>query len=55
MQPSGASPLDEAALARITALQRDGSPDLLGHLMTLKRARQVYIRRPEGELVMKRN
>ena len=29
--------------------------DLLGHLMTLKRARQVYIRRPEGELVMKRN
>ncbi|MCB1749076.1 MAG: response regulator [Gammaproteobacteria bacterium] len=35
VQPSGASPLDEAALARITALQRDGSPDLLGHLIGL--------------------
>ncbi|MGE0487133.1 MAG: response regulator [Gammaproteobacteria bacterium] len=35
VQPSGASPLDSAALARITALQREGSPDLLGHLIGL--------------------
>ena len=32
---SGASPLDADVLARITALQRDGSPDLLGRLVGL--------------------
>jgi CheY-like chemotaxis protein/HPt (histidine-containing phosphotransfer) domain-containing protein len=32
---SGASPLDAEVLARITALQRDGSPDLLGRLVGL--------------------
>ncbi|MEQ8233527.1 MAG: response regulator, partial [Gammaproteobacteria bacterium] len=32
---SGPSPLDAQALARIAALQRDGSPDLLGRLVGL--------------------
>ena len=32
---TNSSTLDSAALARITALQRDGSPDLLGHLINL--------------------